>query len=144
VAESNDDLVNALESIKGLLEQSEVKLTAARKSIKQASESGAQRFRPQEAPEPEPEIEEIEPEIEEIEATVPVLEDVVIPGDSESGVPPKLDTAVLKSYLDEMQRHIEKNMRDTLMQAVVRAEGDLKKQIRAYLDQLRNMLDDID
>lgn len=143
MAESNDDLVNALESIKGLLEQSEVKLSAARQSIKQASTTSAEKRDevPAEAPIAE-EIELADVPAEEIE--VPVLEDVVIPADNDTGEPPKLDTAVLKSYLDEMQQNIEKNMRNTLMQAVVRAEGDLKKQLRAYIDQLRKMLDEIE
>jgi len=39
-----------------------------------------------------------------------------------------------------MQKNIEKNMRNTIMKAVVQAEGDIKKQLRAYLNQLRKML----
>jgi len=38
-------------------------------------------------------------------------------------------------------KQIEKSMRDKLMKAVVAAENDIKKQMRAYLDQLRKMLD---
>jgi len=49
---------------------------------------------------------------------------------------------VLKAFLDEMQKNIEKTMRDKLMKAVVTAENDVKKQLRAYLDQLRKMMDE--
>ena len=54
------------------------------------------------------------------------------------------ESAIEKSraaFLDEMQKQIEKTMRDKLMKAVVSAENDIKKQMRGYLDQIRKMLD---
>lgn len=127
----SDDLLKALESIKGLLAQSEDKLTAARKSISQAT--------PEVVTPPLPVVEEIIEE--EAEFEVPVLSDIVIPAADEGGKA-TVDIEVLKAFLDEMQKSIEKNMRDTLMKAVVQAEGDIKKQLRAYLNQLRKMLNE--
>lgn len=126
------DLLNALESIKGLLEQSEVKLTAAKKSIAEAT--------PNAFP-PLPEVEEIFDDDDDFE--VPVLSDIVIPAEDEGGKA-TVDIEVLKAFLDEMQKKIEKNMRDTIMKAVVQAETDIKKQLRAYLNQLRKMLNEAD
>ena len=126
------DLLTALESIKGLLEQSEVKLNAAKKSIADAT--------PNAFP-PLPEVEEIFDDDEDFD--VPVLSDIVIPAEDEGGKA-TVDIEVLKAFLDEMQKKIEKNMRDTIMKAVVQAETDIKKQLRAYLNQLRKMLNEAD
>lgn len=126
--ESND-LLNALESIKGLLEQSEVKLNAAKKSIAEA------------APGPTPPLPEVEEIFDEESFEVPVLSEIVIPAADEGGKA-TVDIEVLKAFLDEMQKNVEKNMRNTIMKAVVQAETDIKKQLRAYLNQLRKMLNE--
>ena len=128
--EEPNDLLNALESIKGLLEQSESKLNAAKESVKLASPK----------PLPLPEVEELDDDDDE-PFEVPVLNDIVVPATSE-GERPTVDIEVLKAFLDEMQSKIEKTMRDTLMKAVVQAETDIKKQMRAYLNQLRKMLNE--
>jgi len=128
--ESND-LLNALESIKGLLEQSEVKLNAAKKSIAEAAPKPTTSL-------PLPEVEEI---IDDDTFDVPVLSEIVIPAADEGGKA-TVDIEVLKAFLDEMQKNVEKNMRDTIMKAVVQAESDIKKQLRAYLNQLRKMLNE--
>jgi hypothetical protein len=121
------ELLSALESIKGLLEKSELKLNAARESIEQATPDSRKTV--------EPEI----PEVDEI-VEIPELDEIVVPAQNE-GAQPTVDIEVLKAFLDEMQKQIEKTMRDKLMKAVVVAENDVKKQMRAYLDQLRKMLD---
>lgn len=123
--EQPDELLKALESIKGLLEQSETKLSAAKESIHNATPGLIH------------DDMEIEDDNEEFE--VPILSDIVVheeDGDS------RVDIEVLKAFLDEMQKKVEKDMRDTLMKAIVKAEGDIKKQIRAYLNQLRKMLNE--
>lgn len=128
------DLLHALESIKGLLEQSENKLNAAKESIKLAT--------PKPMTPPLPIVEEFDDDDDEdILLEVPVLNDIVIPPATE-GASPTVDIEVLKAFLDEMQAKIEKTMRDTMMKAVVQAETDIKKQMRAYLNQLRKMLND--
>lgn len=131
-SESND-LLNALESIKGLLEQSEVKLNAAKKSIAEAAPRPTYTATP-----PLPEVEEI---FDDESFEVPVLSDIVIPAADEGGKA-TVDIEMLKAFLDEMQKNIEKNMRNTIMKAVVQAETDIKKQLRAYLNQLRKMLNE--
>ena len=124
--EEPQELLSALESIKGLLEKSEVKLNAARESIELATP----------IPTLSTEVEEI-PELIE----VPELDEIVIEAQT-AGAQPTVDIEVLKAFLDEMQKQIEKTMRDKLMKAVVSAENDIKKQMRAYLDQIRKMLDE--
>ena len=121
-----DELITALESIKGLLEQSEHKLNAAKASIRSAT--------PGNVAEPD-ELDYTEEE----EIDVPVLDDIVV-HDDEGGS--RVDIEVLKAFLDEMQKKIEKDMRSTIMKAVVAAETDIKKQLRAYLNQLRKMLNE--
>lgn len=125
----SDDLLNALESIKGLLEQSELKLNAAKKSVAEAAPANSL---------PLPEFDDIS---DEDNLDVPVLSDIVIPAADEGGKA-TVDIEMLKAFLDEMQKNIEKNMRNTIMKAVVQAEGDIKKQLRAYLNQLRKMLNE--
>lgn len=134
---SSDDLLNALESIKGLLAQSETKLNAARKSIAEAA--------PKNIPKAAPPLVDDNNDLfdDEFEIEVPVLSEIVIPAADEGGKA-TVDIEVLKAFLDEMQKSIEKNMRDTIMKAVVQAESDIKKQIRAYLNQLRKMLNEAD
>lgn len=128
----SDDLLKALESIKGLLAQSEDKLNRAKQSVADA--------RPRDHDIPSlPEVEEIDED--EVAFDVPVLSDIVIPAADEGGKA-TVDIEVLKAFLDEMQKNIEKNMRNTIMKAVVQAEGDIKKQLRAYLNQLRKMLNE--
>lgn len=124
-SENTDDLLNALESIKGLLEKSENKLNAARQNMNSAT--------------PGLLIHDDMDPLEEEEIEVPVLSDIVV---HEKGGDSRVDIEVLKAFLDEMQKKIEKDMRGTLMKAVVQAEGDIKKQIRAYLNQLRKMLNE--
>lgn len=120
VNDSNASLVTALESIKGLLEQSEVKLSAARQSIQEAA--------PPAAP----------PADEEI----PVLDDIVVPDNINRGGDDgqQIDREALLALLEDMQHKLEKSMRDNLMQAVVRAEMEIKKQLKAYMDQLRMII----
>lgn len=127
--EEPQELLSALESIKGLLEQSEYKLNAARESIAKATPAALRTPPPVLEPEPE----------EEPPFEIPELDDIVIPAASADSKP-TVDIEVLKAFLDEMQKQIEKSMRDKLMKAVVAAENDVKKQMRAYLDQLRKML----
>jgi len=129
--EEPKELLNALESIKGLLEKSEHKLNAAKKSIKLATPKPF-------VPLPIVELKGIDVSDDEFE--IPELDEIVVPA-ATADAKPTVDMEVLKAFLDEMQKNIEKTMRDKLMKAVVAAENDVKKQLRAYLDQLRKMMD---
>ena len=130
------ELLSALESIKGLLEQSENKLNAARESIAKSTPQSP----PQSTTQSAPSTAGIELEQDSEPFEIPELDEIVVPAQVE-GAKPTVDIEVLKAFLDEMQKQIEKSMRDKLMKAVVAAENDVKKQMRAYLDQLRKMLD---
>lgn len=120
---SNDNLLNALESIKGLLEENEQKLSAARQSIKKAT----------------PNIDEL---FVEFEDEVPVLNDIVVPPEVHKPGEQGIDPLVLQAFIDEMQIKLEKRIRETLMQSIVRAESDIKKQVSAYINQLRKLIKD--
>ncbi len=121
---SNDNLLNALESIKGLLEQNETKLNAARQSIKKATPNIETLF---DGP---------------LDDDVPVLNDIVIPNEIHKPGEQGIDPMVLQAFVDEMQQKLEKRIRETLMQSIVRAESDIKKQLSAYMNQLRKLIND--
>ena len=120
---TNDNILTALESIKGLLEENEQKLSAARQSIKRAT----------------PDIDDL---FGDAEDDVPVLNDIVIPPEVHKPGEQGIDPLVLQAFIDEMQVKLEKRIRETLMQSIVRAESDIKKQISAYLNQLRKLIKD--
>jgi len=145
------ELLSALESIKGLLEKSEIKLNAAKESVRLAvpkplpksplvkrEEEKARKAKEARAI-PELEVDLDIPELGE-DLVIPELDEIVVPA-TRVGAKPTVDMEVLKAFLDEMQKNIEKTMRDKLMKAVVSAEQDVKKQLAAYLDQLRKMMD---
>ena len=140
--EEPKELLSALESIKNLLEQSEIKLNAAKESVKLASPAN---FAKKAAI---PELDVVVPELTETtfdddddDIVIPELDEIVVPA-ATADAKPTVDMEVLKAFLDEMQKNIEKTMRDKLMKAVVSAENDIKKQMRAYLDQLRKMMEE--
>lgn len=157
--ETQESLVSALESIKTLLEKSENKLSQARKSIAQANKNKPGKKK------------------EDQDAVVPILDDVVIPGQaaktsndsleftfpdesatedentSTDDEPEAMDTdnvldaldkdnkATISDYLDDLQTSLEKNLRDTLMQSVVRVEGELRKRIAEQIQIIKDKLD---
>jgi len=154
---TEDNLLNALESIKSLLEQSETKLTAARDSITRANEPGDfQSTRRQTGNEP----------------VVPVLEDIIDPdayaapaeqmeipevtdqadiADAETHSPDSKEPATMSNstqtdsdtmleFLDHLQASLEKEVRNTLMRTVVNIEKDVKKTIAEQLDTIRKQI----
>jgi len=137
-SEEPKELLSALESIKGLLEQSEIKLNAAKESVELAKPKPFPKSPLGSSP---PKVAEIIEEDEEDAFEIPELDEIVVPAAS-ADAQPTVNMDVLKAFLDEMQKNIEKTMRDKLMKAVVVAENDVKKQLRAYLDQLRKMMDE--
>lgn len=141
--QTHESLVNALESIKNLLEQSESKLSAARESIAKAS-NPQDPFKHKKAQQ---------------ELDIPILDDddIVIPSAelssitdtinetlarvSESPLPPavpaKPDPQQVLDYLDTLQQGLEKTMRESLMKSLVNIETGLKKTLVAELDKIR-------
>jgi len=150
-ADSQDSLVDALESIKSLLAKSDSKLAAARESIAIASNQTAKG------------------QSEQFE--IPVLNDIVTNEDVElatkqvSNISEELsskidetlaavheniptlsapvsapNTAVLLDYLDTLQEKLEKSLRDSLMKSIVTIESGLKKSLVGEIDKIRDQI----
>lgn len=152
--DSQDSLVDALESIKSLLAKSDSKLAAARESIAIASnqtELGHQGVSEQ--------------------FEIPVLDDIVIPAEVESvteevsniseqlsekidetlaavneSIPtlseqePIPDPQVILDYIDNLQEKLEKTLRDSLMKSIVTIEAGLKKSLISEIDLIREQV----
>ncbi len=141
---AEDNLLDALESIKNLLEQSEAKLTTARESITHTKQPGKSAMPAKDnAREP----------------VVPILDDIVEPDtyglslkheeptpETTETIASKtgegMDTRALLDYLDVLQKNLEKNVRNTLMRSVVNVEKEVKKTIKEQLDVIRQQIRD--
>ena len=133
---SQDSLVDALESIKSLLEKSDAKLAAARESIAIASN---QTERSSVTPKATP--------AEQFE--IPVLDDVVIPaeGKTTESVAPitqqeeqyaSIQSDVdLDDYFLKIQKELEKTLRDSLMKKIVTIESGIKKELHSEIERLK-------
>jgi len=151
IADSQDSLVDALESIKSLLAKSDSKLAAARESIAIASNQTAQGH------------------LETEQFEIPVLDDIVIPAEFESATEevsniseqlsekidetlaavneniPSLSAAepdpeIILGYIDEIQEKLEKTLRDSLMKSIVTIEAGLKKSLNREIDKIRKQI----
>lgn len=150
--DSQDSLVDALESIKSLLAKSDSKLAAARESIAIAStqtELGHKGVNEQ--------------------FEIPVLDDIVIPAEVEtvteevSNISEQLsekidetlaavnenipvlapsvpDPQITLDYLDTLQEKLEKTLRDSLMKSIVTIEVGLKKSLISEIDKIRKQV----
>lgn len=142
---THDSLVDALESIKSLLQKSDAKLTAARESIAIASNQTYQGSR---------NIHDAE------QLDIPVLDDIVIPAEEALSISDKIDETlksimpehdipaltefaqrpdpqVILDYLDALQKQLEKTLRDSLMKSIVTIEAGLKKSLTSEVDKIR-------
>ena len=153
-ANSQDSLVDALESIKTLLAKSDSKLAAARESIAIASNQTALGKR------------NIH---EQHDLEIPVLDDIVIPAEVESAteevsniseqISEKIDETlaavnesiptlseaepdpqIMLDYLDTLQEKLEKTLRDSLMKSIVTIEAGLKKSLISEIDKIRKQI----
>lgn len=153
-SDDSQDLLDALESIKGLLEKGESKLSAARESLAQAKTSNDQASSLRKPVSDEP--------------VVPVLDDVVLtPAVDEEDIPslsasrddiplpdeiPALDevvaaapaghsTATVLAWLDSLQEQLEKHLHDSLLRSVVSIEADLKATLELQFQALREQIE---
>ena len=165
-ANSQDSLVDALESIKALLAKSDSKLAAARESIAIASNQTALG-----------KLDIHHDQSEQVE--IPVLDDIVVPTEVESvteevsniseqlsekieetlaavnesiptlDVPTiepepviitKPDPLIILGYLDTVQESLEKTLRDSLMKSIVTIEAGLKKSLVSEIDKIRKQV----
>lgn len=144
---THDSLVDALESIKSLLQKSDAKLSAARESIAIASNQTHQGSK---------NIHDSE------QLEIPVLDDIVIPAAEASQisdqieetlksiqpdeipvlteVPLQPDPQVMLDYLDRLQKQLEKTLRDSLMKSIVTIETGLKKSLTNEIDKIREQI----
>ena len=152
------DLLNALESIKGLLEQSENKLSAARESLKKAKSPDLKQgiVRPSVSSEP------VVPVLDDIVETatdteedaepslldeVPVLEsflepeEVVTPSEPSTPVPPAgHSTDEVLAYLDQLQLQLERELNESLMRTVIDIEAELMKTLNEEIQKVKEQL----
>lgn len=153
------ELLDALESIKGLLEQSESKLSAARESLQkakpQANPPGS--VRPSVSKEPVvPVLDDVvtsleddldEDELPLLEDDVPVLDDLLeaepVTAPQPISPPPVAgyDTEEVLFYLDKLQQQLEKQLRNTLMRTVVNIEAEIKKTLTEQIQQLKDEIE---
>lgn len=154
-SDSQDSLVDALESIKKLLAKSDSKLAAARESIAIASNQTALGQK------------DVHEQFE-----IPVLDDIVIPTEFESATeevsniseqlsekidetlaavneniptfseqaPSNPDPQVVLDYLDTLQVKLEKTLRDSLMKSIVTIEVGLKQSLVSEIDKIREQV----
>lgn len=154
----NPELLNALESIKGLLEQSESKLSAARESLQKAKapDTKPSKMRLPVSNEPVvPVLDDIvSPAADESEEAeeltlhdipalddIPVLDTATVPEPTISPAPPGHSTDEVLAYIDNLQDELEKELRNTLMRTVVNIEAEIKKTLREQLQQVKNRIE---
>ncbi len=156
LSSSQDSLVDALESIKNLLEKSDSKLAAARESIAIASDQTARGTRdmtegeqfeipvldevviPPEAGAATEEVSRISDEIsEKIDETLAAVSEAIPVLNEET---PGLEPQVLLDYIDTLQKKLEKSLRDSLMKSIVTIEAGLKKTLTEEVDKIREQI----
>ncbi len=161
--DNNDspDLLNALESIKGLLEQSENKLSAARENLKKAKSPEISQgiIRPSVSSEPVlpvlDDVIEMSADASEDEEPsqldeVPVLESFL---ESEETPPPEPlqdlqpaghSTDEVLAYLDQLQVQLEKELTDSLMRTVVGIKAEIEKTLNEEFQKFKEQLEQTD
>ena len=149
---ANDELLEALESIKGLLEKSEGKLSAARESLAKARSSNRPETDKPRIPistEPVvPVLDEVVATLAEEEEEVPVLEEalpvldhpVAEPSSPAAPGPAAHSTGQVIDYLDELQGSLEKAVHEGLINALVQMETDIQAIIAEHITRLKDDL----
>lgn len=159
--DSQDSLVDALESIKALLAKSDSKLAAARESIAIASNQTALGKLDVHAHDKDNNHDDLE------QLEIPTLDDIVIPAEVESAteevsniseqISEKIDETlaavnesiptlsepdpqIMLDYLDTLQEKLEKTLRDSLMKSIVTIEAGLKTSLVSEIDKIREQI----
>ena len=165
----NDDLVDALESIRGLLEKNETKLSAARESLEKA------KSKPIEKHSPPPKYKK--PPISS-EPIVPVLDDVVFKADTkeeqttvheditmtdipsldfdaivskpETAAPPVENPKTpsgpsrkaIIAHIDKIESSLEQRIHDAMLETMAKVELEINNAVEEELKTLRKMITD--
>ena len=157
----NPDLLNALESIKGLLEQSENKLSAARESLKKAKTSEVPQgiVRPSVSSEPvvpvlddivEMSDDVVEDEEPSLVDEVPELDSFLEPEATPSPEPvaePQLtghSTDEVLAHVEQLHEQLEKQLTDSLMRTVVELKAVIKNTLNEEIQKLKEELAESD
>lgn len=153
LGDSQDSLVDALESIKSLLAKSDSKLAAARESIAIASSQTAKGHLNSEQFEipvlddivTSSDVESVTEEVSNIsealsskidETLAAVQENIPTLSDPNSAPNPE----VILNYLDTLQEKLEKALRDSLMKSIVTIEVGLKKSLVSEINKVREQI----
>ncbi len=153
--ESQTSLVNALESIHTLLEESETKLSAARESLAGSRIDNQKHYNPKHAkPLSEPETDHGNLDDEDI--AVPVLEDIVVPGAEQEPLPlfAETETAIEEAVeisaarkqefidrLEAIQIEMDDYLNEMLVRCMAGIELDLKETLSQKLQELRDIIE---
>jgi len=147
----NPDLLNALESIKGLLEKSESKLSAARESLKKAKTPDIKQGITRPSVSSEPVVPVLDDVVESIietteEDDIPVLENFLELEEEIPTEPPEAlqssghSTEEVLAYIDQLQIQLENELRNSLMHAVVEIETEINKTLSEEIQKLKDQL----
>lgn len=163
--ESQASLVNALESIHTLLEESETKLSAARESLEGSRIDNQKHYnlsqsKPLTKSQLKPKMGVSRPA--EADVTVPILEDIVVPGTKHDPLPFSHETEIdaeLKFTIDEIaeisiarrqtfidkieaiQVEMDDYINEALVQCMASIELDLKETLSQKLQELRDIIE---
>jgi len=157
--ESQASLVNALESIHTLLEESETKLSAARESLAGSRIDNQKHYNPKGAkPSSEPTL---NPELDsgnldDENIAVPILEDIVVPGAEQEPLPlfAETQTAIEDAVeisaerkqefinrLEAIQVEMDDYLNEMLVRCMAGIELDLKETLSKKLQELRDIIE---
>jgi signal transduction histidine kinase len=154
VDKDNDNLLDALESIKDLLEKGESKLSAARESLEKAKPKKRQ-SKPRYPVSDEPVVpvldDIVSPAIEDDDEDILLVDDIPeldVVADSEEenspGSHPPLEnysTNEILAQIDDLRDTLAKELHDTLINTLVSIEADFKTSLHEHIQQIKDQIE---
>lgn len=157
--DSQASLVNALESIHTLLEESETKLSAARESLAGSRIDNQKHYNPKDAKplsEPSREYKVDHDNLNDEDFAVPILDDIVVPGVEQEPLPlfAEDETAIKEAVeisaerkqefinrLEAIQIEMDDYLNEMLVRCMAGIELDLKETLSRKLQELRDIIE---
>lgn len=163
--DSQASLVNALESIHTLLEESETKLDAARKNLAGSRIDNHKHYTPghrkplsESPPKSSPTVKVDSGKLHEGNVAVPILDDIVVPGIAQPPLssfneietkitveePVEISDSRKQEFIDKLEViQVEMNdyLNETLVRCMAGIELDLKEMLSQKLQDLRNIIE---